>query len=115
MEDEFDILTDEEKAERKAQQAAHNQRRNMELADVRDVLATPQGRRLVARLFGVCGLYQTSFSGEQPMTMANFEGRRSVALWLVSEADQACPDLLHRALQESKRQEKSSVREKSAP
>ena len=47
--------------------------------DVRALVATPGGRRLVWHLFGVSGLWGASFAGEATHATAYQEGRRSVA------------------------------------
>jgi hypothetical protein len=75
--------------------------RSKELADVKAVMMTEPGRRVVSRLLGWSRLYQTSFAGQSNQTIFN-EGMRNVGLMLLREVDEACPDLLLRMMAEGK-------------
>jgi hypothetical protein len=55
--------------------------------DDRDAVLTfllrhPDGRAHVWAMLEQCGVFRTSFSGEQPMMMAFHEGRRDIGLGL---------------------------------
>ncbi|MDP2270926.1 MAG: hypothetical protein Q8K32_09365 [Archangium sp.] len=69
-------------------------------ADLRSVLSTPAGRRFVWRWLTQAGLQSSSFvSGDQSGTAFN-EGRRSIALALLAEAQRVAPELYTTALRE---------------
>jgi hypothetical protein len=57
--------------------------------DDRDAVLTfllrhPDGRAHVWAMLEQCGVFRTSFSGEQPMMMAFHEGRRDIGLGLLN-------------------------------
>lgn len=62
-------------------------------------LSTMQGRRLFIRLLTQGGLWSSSYV-ESPTGTAYNEGRRSVALSLLTEAQRVAPELYARALRE---------------
>jgi len=62
-------------------------------------LTTSQGRRLYVRLITQAGLWSSSYV-ESPTGTAYNEGRRSVALALLTEAQRVCPELHATALRE---------------
>lgn len=68
-------------------------------ADLRSVMSTPAGRRFVWRLLTQAGLQGSSFASD-PLTTAYNEGRRSVAISLLREAQRAAPELYTQALRE---------------
>lgn len=71
--------------------------REGQLADLRAVLAMPEGRRLVWRLLvEEGGLFQQTFREGKPDTSAFFEGKRSIALFLQAEIGQADPAAFER-------------------
>jgi hypothetical protein len=59
--------------------------------DLRNVLSTQHGRRFVWRMLEVCGVYSPVFTGE-PLTMSHAEGRRSVGIDLIQEAQRVSCD-----------------------
>ena len=70
------------------------ERRNQAILDAQDfeaIAGLPEGRRLLKRLIGECGIYQTSFTGD-PLTSAHQEGKRAIGLWLIEQFNH-CPDL----------------------
>lgn len=69
-------------------------------ADLRLVLGTPAGRRFFWRVLTQAGLNASSFvMGDSSATAFN-EGRRSVALALLLEAQQVVPELYTAGLRE---------------
>jgi hypothetical protein len=64
-------------------------------ADLGSVMGTPEGRRLMWRLIDdTCGVYASSFTGNS-QTFFN-EGRRSIGLFLLGEAQRVAPaDAVH--------------------
>lgn len=67
--------------------------------DLRAVLATPAGRRLFLRLVTQAGTYSGSYA-ESPTATAFNEGRRSIGISLLREAQLVAPELYARALKE---------------
>jgi hypothetical protein len=63
-------------------------RRRVELQDLRDVLSTAMGRRVVMRLLELTGVHRATYTGE-PLSGAYNEGMRSVGLFLRDEALEA--------------------------
>ena len=88
--------------EAEAEQAQAREARRKELDDVRWLLGHPQGRRFLARLFGVTGLYRTSFN-HSGSVMAFNEGQRQVGLFLAAELTEASSDGFMKVLTEHNR------------
>lgn len=63
-----------------------------EQADLKAVMATPQGQRLLWRVLSRAGIHQSTFD-TNALKMAFFEGRRDMGLWLESEIAKVCPEL----------------------
>jgi hypothetical protein len=68
-------------------------------ADFISWLTTSQGRRLYVRIITQAGLWSSSYV-ESPTGTAYNEGRRGVALALLTEAQRVCPELHATALRE---------------
>lgn len=68
-------------------------------ADLRGWLSSTQGRRLYLRQLTQAGLWSSSYAEKATATAYN-EGRRSVALDLLREAQRVCPELHAQALRE---------------
>ena len=75
------------------------QEREQELDDIRSVMRMEAGRRFVARLLSESRIYQTSFAGQSNQTIFN-EGMRNMGLFVFSEVEEACPNLLLEMMQE---------------
>lgn len=75
--------------------------RKRELADIRAVMETEFGRRLISRLLGWGRLYELSFTNDRDRTDFN-EGMRNIGLRLFAELDEACPELLLKMMAEGK-------------
>lgn len=83
-------------------------------ADLRLVLSTPAGRRFFWRVLTQAGLQSTSFvMGDQSATAFN-EGRRSVALALLLEAQQVAPELYTAGLREQLDAQESAAQARKA-
>jgi hypothetical protein len=78
------------------------QGRDAELADIRAVMDTPAGRRLVRRLLDRLGLYRQPFDVRDGVTAFNC-GEHNAALFLFHEVNDACPDLYMAMLAEATR------------
>lgn len=94
-------LDDTEKLKRR--QAIDNLRRRREVADVALVLATVEGRRFFWRMLGECGLFKSSFTGNNT-TFFN-EGMRQVGLTMMADLEQADPSAYLKMLEESRIEE----------
>lgn len=68
-------------------------------SDFKAGLVTPAGRRVFIRVLTQAGLWSSSYV-ESPTGTAYNEGRRSVALALLTEAQRVCPELYAQALRE---------------
>jgi len=67
-------------------------RARQECDDLRAVLATPFGRRLVWKYLEACGVFsQSHVTGEAPLATAFNEGRRSIGLRLFDEVTRHDP------------------------
>lgn len=92
------ILTDTKKEEKREDKAGRKRRR--ELSDIRTVLKTPEGRRVIRKIMEEkCGLTTTSYTGETNSTMFN-EGSRAVGTWLFKEIMKADPNAYNQINQE---------------
>jgi hypothetical protein len=60
-------------------------------ADVRAVMGTAVGRRVVHWIVEACHLYQTSLVVSSPYVTAFREGERNIGLWLFSELNRMAP------------------------
>ena len=75
--------------------------RKQELDDVKAVMDIPGGRRFMARLiYEVGGLNRLSMTGNA-WTHFN-EGERNVAIKVLSEIDEACPELYYKMIEENR-------------
>lgn len=84
-------------------------RRDREIDDLRVVMSTVQGRRVINRIMEFCGMFRTSFTGNS-YTFFN-EGQRNVGLFLYGEL-QEVPDLYLDMIAEAKKrlqEEKKNV------
>lgn len=64
--------------------------RKAELADLRAVLDTPEGVRVVRRILAATGLFRSSYTGNSDTTF--WEGHRNLGLWLFAECGNAWPE-----------------------
>lgn len=88
-----ELLTPEDEISLAAEQnkKAENQRKN-ELNDLKLVMETECGRRVIWRLMEQAGVFSSSYTGEA-LSSAFAEGKRNSGLRLFNEVMQACPDL----------------------
>jgi hypothetical protein len=82
-------------------------RRENEIADLRKVLDTDFGRRFIWKIFGTCGIYRISFTGNSE-TFFN-EGARNVGLKLRADVFEAKPEALLQMEIEAMKEEKTNV------
>lgn len=67
-------------------------RQHRDLADLRAVLALPEGRRWLWRVLEQTAAFRASYDADSPIRMAFAEGRRSTGLWLLAELQHAAPE-----------------------
>lgn len=89
MRDPTDLQTQAD--EEAAQQDAAKLARQQQVDDLKWLMAHPQGRRLVARIFERTGIRRTPFN-TNGSTMAFNAGAQNVGLWLEAEVLEIAPD-----------------------
>lgn len=75
--------------------------RDLEIEELRDVLATRSGRRVLMRYMTQAGLMTPSFTGSSNQTCFN-EGSRAVAVRIHDDINEANPDAFILMLKESR-------------
>ena len=75
--------------------------REREIEDLRDVLATKQGRNVLMRYMRSAGLFSRCFTGSSNQTCFN-EGAREVAIKMLDEINEANPDSFQLMLKEER-------------
>lgn len=84
----IDAPEQEQRRKDKASEAAER-----DAADLRAVLALPEGRRLLAALIAQAAPLATTFQAD-PLTMAFREGHRNAGLSLIARISQTAPEYL---------------------
>lgn len=69
--------------------------------DIKWLLSSPRGRRLVWWLLGITGVFRTSFNASGSTTFFN-EGSRNVGLQLLAKVQEHCIDRYVEMLQEQR-------------
>lgn len=87
--------------------------RRQQANDLREVLATPAGARVLWRVLEHAGMFLSVFS-ENPGRMAFLEGARNEALWLVSEINAADPQAIVRMMTAAQQQAERESNENAA-
>jgi len=98
-------LDDPEKLKRRESLDRISRRR--ELTDVAAVLSTVEGRRFYWRMLVTCGIFKSSFTGNNT-TFFN-EGERNIGLLMIADMNDADPSAYLKCLTESKQQEKNNA------
>jgi hypothetical protein len=100
-------MTDKDKTFNAADEAQVTQRkrkdervRDIELADIKQLMDSVQGRRFVWRLLDRTGVFRTSFTGNST-TFFN-EGMRNIGLIVLADVMAACADQYVVMMNESK-------------
>ena len=81
-------------------QANITKARMLELEDIKTVMSTQTGRRVMYRLLEKAGVFRLSYAGSTNDTMFN-EGRRNQGLFLTSEIQSACAGSYFEMLKEN--------------
>lgn len=74
--------------------------RDRHLDDIREILKTPQGRRLLWNILSSCAVMSASMSLE-PLNMAYREGQRSIGLTMMQDIMEAQPEAYDRMRREN--------------
>lgn len=77
--------------------------RKQELEDLKAVMQTAQGRRLVWRLLSECHIFELSFTGNSETFFR--EGKRSIGLVFFRDLHVTCPELYRQMESEQQRKE----------
>lgn len=99
MSDPFE-LHDAEQLELKTKTAADNKRKQAD-EDLRFVLSSGQGRRVLYDIISGCGIYHSSFSTDA-LQMAFKEGRRNEGLKLITKIDAVSPGAYSKMIEEQR-------------
>lgn len=67
-------------------------RRKRELSDIRKVLSTPEGRRMIWRIWSLCGTFSSSYIPKDATHTAFREGQRDIGLALLLDINEAKPE-----------------------
>ena len=76
--------------------------RQIEKGDIKWLMAHKQGRRIVWRLLGRTGLFQSSYRGDGDSQTVFREGVRSIGLLLLADVNEVCPERYLEMLMEQK-------------
>lgn len=66
--------------------------RDQELKDIKEFCDSSANLCFLWRLLAACGMFRSS-SWKDPMDMAIASGKRDIGLWLISELEEASPDV----------------------
>lgn len=94
--DPLDIDAQERNAAAKA--ARDELKARQEVEDLKWLMAHQSGRRYVAKLLEITGIYRSSFTGNSETFFR--EGQRNVGLRIVGEIHEHCPDAYVKMLKE---------------
>lgn len=97
-------LDDPDKLKRRT--AVVNISRRRELSDIAQILSTLEGRRFYWRMMVTCGIFLSSFTGNNT-TFYN-EGMRNIGLILLADMNEADPTAYLKMISESKKMEESN-------
>lgn len=70
--------------------------------DLRWVMSTKSGRRILNHFIVHCGMFRSSFSGENEKSTEFLEGQRSVALMVWKDLERHTPEQLDLLLKENR-------------
>jgi hypothetical protein len=88
------------------QQKKIDLRRDRELSDLRTIMGTAEGRRILWRVLGECHMFDETFTGNSMDTFR--AGRRSVGLKFFKDAHRASHELFRTMEDEAANEEQSN-------
>jgi len=71
-----------------------------EASDIRWLMESAQGRRIVWRMLNRTGVFRSSFSSDA-LAMSFAEGNRNIGLQLLAQVHELCPDLYPEMVREA--------------
>jgi hypothetical protein len=80
----------------------------IQVSDMRWLMADPQGRRFVWRLLAEAGVFNTTYTGEA-LSSAFMEGKRAQGLKLLGEVMQHCPERFSQMQKEARTNERRNA------
>ena len=69
-------------------------RKQRDINDLKDILAIPQGRRYIWKLWGLTGVFRASYVPKDANLTAFKEGQRDIGLALLQDINEASPTAL---------------------
>ena len=108
---EYDPLNPE--ARKEEDRKAAEQRRKRELNDIRKVLSLPEGRRLIWRMLGLCGMFRTVYIPKD--TNATFVeiGKKEIGLGILGDVTDAKPEAYYQMYFEAVNDKKQDDKQES--
>ena len=88
-----DVFADENK-QSKEDGAKRERRHQRDVNDLRKILAIPEGRRYIWRLWGITGVFRSSYTPKDANMTAFREGQRDVGLAMLQDINDASPTAL---------------------
>lgn len=96
--DPFDLRGQERTKKEKSERDKHAQQVDAE--DIKWLMGSKRGRRIVWRLLGRTGVFRSSFTGNSETFFR--EGERNVGLFLLAQINGNCPETYNLMVQEQK-------------
>jgi len=90
---EQDVFADENK-QTKDDIAKRERRHQRDVNDLRKILAIPEGRRYIWRLWGITGVFRSSYTPKDANMTSFREGQRDVGLAMLQDINDASPTAL---------------------
>ena len=75
-------------------EAKRERRHNRDVNDLRKILAIPEGRRYIWRLWGLTGVFRSSYTPKDANMTSFREGQRDVGLAMLQDINDASPTAL---------------------
>lgn len=83
-----------ENVEQKETDAKRERQRQRSINDLRKVLSFPEGRRYIWRLWGLTGVFRSSYTPKDANMTSFREGQRDVGLAMLQDINDASPTAL---------------------
>lgn len=86
--------------------------RKQEIADLREVMSSPSGRRLIWRFMERANPFGSAFN-TNAMAQSHAIGWQDAAKWWLSEIDDACPEKYMQMVNEARKQRETDTLEEN--
>ena len=87
--------------------------KDKELSDIYAIMSSVPGRRYMFGLIEFCGVYKTSFTGDDRTFF--LEGSRNVGLKVLSDIQESCAEFYTKMIEENNKGEKQNGRSNTKP